>query len=67
MSLSNSSSQVRSRISKEDIEEISEPPKELFQSGYEERYWLRNHGKEEFITFTDKSLLELRKYFESLD
>jgi hypothetical protein len=51
----------------EEILEISEPPKELFQSGFEERYWLRNHGKEEFINFTDKALLELRKYFESLD
>lgn len=28
---------------------------------------MRNHGKEEFINFTDKALLELRKYFESLD
>lgn len=63
MSFSNTSSQVKSRISKEEIEEISEAPKELFQSGYLERYWLRNHGKEEFITFTDKALLELRKYF----
>jgi hypothetical protein len=58
---------TRSRVTLEEIEEISEPPRELFQSGYEERYWLRNHGKEEFISFTDKALLELRKYFESLD
>ena len=57
----------KSRVTLEEIEEISEPPKELFQSGFEERYWLKNHGKEEFINFTDKALLELRKYFESLD
>jgi hypothetical protein len=67
MSNSNLESKARSRVTLEEIEEISEPPKELFQSGYEERYWLRNHGKEEFINFTDKALLELRKYFESLD
>lgn len=54
-------------MSPEEIEEISQPPGELFQSGFEERYWLRNHGKEEFISFTDNALLELRKYFESLD
>lgn len=67
MSLSNSQTKTKSKISMEEILEISEPPKELFQSGFEERYWLRNHGKEEFINFTDKALLELRKYFESLD
>ena len=67
MSLSSSQVNSRSRVSKEEIEEISQPPKELFQSGYGERYWLRTHGKEDYITFTDNSLLELRKYFESLD
>lgn len=57
MSASKSLENTKSRITQEDIEEISQPPGELFQSGFEERYWLRNHGKEEFINFTDKALL----------
>lgn len=40
---------------------------DLFQSGYQFRAWLRSHGKEEYITFSDESLLKLRKYFNSLD
>ena len=57
MSASKSLENTKSRITQEEIEEISQPPGELFQSGFEERYWLRNHGKEEFINFTDKALL----------
>lgn len=43
------------------------PPSELFQSGFNERTWLKNRGKEEYISFSDKALVELRKYFNSLD
>lgn len=57
-----------SRINpKKDNESISKPPAEIFQSGFNERVWLKNHGKEERISFSDKVLMELRKYFNSLD
>lgn len=39
----------------------------IFQSAFGERKWLTKHGKEKFIMFNDDSLLELRKYFNSLD
>ncbi len=34
---------------------------------YNERKWLKGHGKEDYIDFKDTEILELRKYFKSLD
>lgn len=39
----------------------------MFHNGFGERAWLKSHGKEEYISFSDKALIELRKYFNSLD
>ena len=50
-----------------DTSEIINPPSEIFQSGFEERAWLKTHGKSLYINFEDKVLAELRKYFNSLD
>ena len=47
------------------------PPKlddnELFYSLYDQRQWLKNHGKADRIQFDDFEIKELRKYFNSLD
>lgn len=48
-------------------DEISEPPSEIFHSGFGDRSWLKKHGKKNLIVFNDEALLELRKYFNSLD
>ena len=37
------------------------------RSHYQERLWLKKHGKRKFIQFDDDELLELRKYFTALD
>lgn len=34
---------------------------------YNERQWLKTHGKRKYIQFDDKEITELRKYFNSLD
>lgn len=61
-------SQQSNRVSRRNsFSNFNEGPKELFQSGYGERFWLKNRGKEEFIAFSDSALVELRKYFDSLD
>ncbi|KAL4502192.1 hypothetical protein ABPG72_000427 [Tetrahymena utriculariae] len=39
----------------------------VFQSSYNERKWLKAHGKEDYIDFKDEEILVLRKYFKSLD
>lgn len=39
-----------------DTSEITGPPSEIFQSGFEERAWLRNRGKALYINFEDKVL-----------
>ncbi|KRX08978.1 hypothetical protein PPERSA_08181 [Pseudocohnilembus persalinus] len=51
-------------------EEFKCQPKQskyIFNSGYNERKWLKNRGKEDYIDFKDDQILELRKYFRSLD
>lgn len=60
-----SRSPQQSRISFEG--DISQPPAEIFCSGFDERAWLKSRGKEDYISFSDKALIELRKYFNSLD
>jgi hypothetical protein len=42
-------------------------PPETFVSAFEERKWLKGHGKHERINFSDQALRKLRKYFDSLD
>lgn len=37
------------------------------RSHYQERLWLKKHGKQKYIQFDDDELLELRKYFSALD
>lgn len=39
----------------------------IFQSQFQERKWLKDHGKQNQIRFEDNDLKELRKYFGSLD
>jgi len=41
--------------------------KKQTRSHYQERLWLKKHGKRNFIQFDDEELLELRKYFTALD
>ena len=38
------------------ISEILLCPSEIFQSGFRERAWLTNHGKEDCVNFTDQAL-----------
>jgi hypothetical protein len=49
------------------FEPITKPLTETFYSEYGERKWLLNHGKSNCINFSDQALMELRKYFDSLD
>lgn len=42
-------------------------PPETFTSAFGERKWLKCHGKEERINFSDQALSKLRGYFDSLD
>lgn len=42
-------------------------PPSNFVSAFEERKWLKGHGKYERINFSDEALRKLRKYFDSLD
>lgn len=58
---------MTSSRTKSNIDSVSQPPTEVFHNGFGERAWLKNHGKEEYIAFSDKALIELRKYFNSLD
>jgi hypothetical protein len=34
---------------------------------YNERKWLKTHGKEDYIDFKDSEIIQLRNYFKSLD
>ena len=40
--------------------------KSTFHSGFGERTWLKKHGKEKYLSFSEEAILELRKYFNSL-
>lgn len=40
---------------------------DLFYSLYDQRQWLKSHGKNDRIQFDDFEIKELRKYFNSLD
>lgn len=39
----------------------------IFQADSVTRKWMRTHGMEKFIDFSDEELMKLRKYFNELD
>lgn len=56
------------RLSQDDrMPTLCKPPTETFISPFDQRRWLKTHGKSACINFSDEALQQLRKYFDSLD
>lgn len=63
--MNSSNSSLNSSVSSKKLPKLND--NELFYSLYDQRQWLKSHGKSDRIQFDDFEIKELRKYFNSLD